>query len=404
MRHYKKAHLSNRMRQFIKEQGIVLKPASLAIYQSTLPHFYRHLKKSLGPQGAVTQRIPPHHLTLLTRDHLQNYLLDLTGKKLAPMTVAHRIFAVKRYLLWEAGHENLNPAILDVFQTKNLPKIPEYLPRPLSDKIDRQLQEIWRLSHDPYAPFFLLLRWTGLRVGELIDLPWDCVVTLSGKEHYLKVPLGKLNNERLVPLHEDALAVLQRIKANDPFQKWRQWGFKRKNKNNFRRLIHLQGRHHSIYSTLRDHFKRTIPDPADQNQPITFHRLRHTYATTLLAGGISITSIMKLLGHRKIKMTLRYAKVTPALLRQDYLKAIRNLTNHYRMENKHGLQPGEFTPANLAHILIAFVDKAGTLEPHQKKNLLLRLSRLENNLCQIAFTEKLKLPLQMDDSASGLAG
>lgn len=398
-KNYRKGRLSNRMRSFIREQSLVLKPSSLEIYQSTLPHFYRHLKGSLRTQGVGSQRVHPCRLAHLTADDLKKYLFCLTEKKIAPQTVVHRAYAVKRYLLWEAERErdsapNFNHEILKVFHTKNLPKIPEYLPRPLSDETDRKLQDIWRNSKNPYAPFFLLLRATGMRVGELIDLPWDCVATLSHNEHYLKIPLGKLNNERLVPLHDEALGLIQKIKANDPFQKWKQWGFKKKDKekNDTRRLIHLQGRHHSIYCTIRKHFKRTIGNLADQQKPVTFHRLRHTYATSLLAGGISITSIMKLLGHRKIKMTLRYARVTPSLLRNDYLKAMKNIENNYGTKQEKHEHPSLFTPAGLFHTLVSFVDKAITLKPHQKKNLRLRLARLEQMLAQIVSTEKLKLP------------
>lgn len=45
-----------------------------------------------------------------------------------------------------------------------------------------------------------LLARTGLRVSELCDLAVDAVVRI-GEGHWLKVPLGKLHNDRYIPLH-----------------------------------------------------------------------------------------------------------------------------------------------------------------------------------------------------------
>ena len=40
----------------------------------------------------------------------------------------------------------------------------------------------------------------------------------------------------------------------------------------------------------------------------TLHRLRHTHATELVKGGVSLATIRKRLGHKTLQTTLRYAK------------------------------------------------------------------------------------------------
>ncbi len=52
------------------------------------------------------------------------------------------------------------------------------------------------------------------------------------------------------------------------------------------------------------------------------HRLRHTYATELLRNGVSLIGVMKLLGHKTLRMTLRYVEVTNEDLGREYLSAI----------------------------------------------------------------------------------
>ena len=52
-----------------------------------------------------------------------------------------------------------------------------------------------------------------------------------------------------------------------------------------------------------------------------FHCLRHTFATRLVARGIDIVTVRDLMGHRDIKMTLRYAHPTP----ENKVRAVESL-------------------------------------------------------------------------------
>jgi len=55
------------------------------------------------------------------------------------------------------------------------------------------------------------MRWTGLRVGELIHLEFDCIRTDHRANRFIKVPLGKLYNERLVPIDEAAYQLITKL-------------------------------------------------------------------------------------------------------------------------------------------------------------------------------------------------
>ncbi|WP_422169655.1 tyrosine-type recombinase/integrase [Aliarcobacter butzleri] len=48
-----------------------------------------------------------------------------------------------------------------------------------------------------------------------------------------------------------------------------------------------------------------------QNDKIVFHSLRHTFASHLAINGTLIFTIQKLMNHKDIRMTLRYAKLSP---------------------------------------------------------------------------------------------
>jgi len=66
-------------------------------------------------------------------------------------------------------------------------------------------------------------------------------------------------------------------------------------------------------------------------KPISPHRLRHSWATELLNYGIGLPTLMKLMGHKCIQMTLPYLKVTQPDLRREFYRARQNSTQSYRL-------------------------------------------------------------------------
>ena len=74
---------------------------------------------------------------------------------------------------------------------------------------------------------------------------------------------------------------------------------------------------------------RKIENKFRLKEHLTPHRLRHTYATSMLRAGMSLPVLMKLLGHRTIGMTLRYAQITGRDVAQAYKKAMENLEGRY---------------------------------------------------------------------------
>ncbi|GJO01832.1 Tyrosine recombinase XerD [Mycobacterium marinum] len=96
----------------------------------------------------------------------------------------------------------------------DIPKLPRPLPRYLTPDLDRRLtQALQAWAERLPADALLLQRATGLRIGELVDLELDSVHEIPGQGAWLKVPLGKLNTERMVPLDEETVALIDRIVA-----------------------------------------------------------------------------------------------------------------------------------------------------------------------------------------------
>lgn len=365
--------LTDRMLRFLECQGVSCKESTLGSYKIALKHFCLFLNRT---------RLSGKNLKKLTASDLTDFLIHLSGQSLVPYTKVNYLINVRLYLAWEAEQEKINPDILKALDRSRLPKVPEYLPKPLNAENDRALQNQLKASNSPYAMLFLLLRQTGLRISELINLPFNPVVINDKKESFLKVPLGKMNNERMLPLSTETIELIQKIKSAYPI---------RLNRCDENRLIGLKGSVAAVRNHMAYHFRPFVEGLMDQNKPVTFHRLRHSYATSLLSAGVSIVSIMKLLGHRRIEMSLRYAKITPAHLRNEYLKAIAVIENQNGLQQTKPNPALDYHPSEIIDRLKAYTSQSASISAPQRKNILRKFTRLKNDLDQITFIDTFKM-------------
>lgn len=199
----------------------------------------------------------------------------------------------------------------------DIPRLPRALPRYLPPDADRKLTAALQDSPNRLrADALLLLRATGMRIGELLDLELDCVHEVPGSGAWLKVPLGKLDTERMVPLDEDALDIVDRIVENR--SPGRPLPHPRNGKLVEFLLTH-QGRRISA-DTLRVELTRAAGEAGLTGA--TPHQLRHTYATALVNAGVSLQALMALLGHVSAEMSLRYGRLFDATVREQYERAL----------------------------------------------------------------------------------
>jgi integrase len=224
--------------------------------------------------------------------------------------------------------------------SRDIPRLPRPLPRYLPPDADRRLAAALHASpHRLRADALLLLRATGMRIGELLDLELDCVHEVPGAGSWLKVPLGKLDTERMVPIDEETLDVIDRItEFRSP---GRPLPHPRTGKLADFLLTH-QGRRVSM-ATLRTELHRAAAEAGIS--PATPHQLRHTYATALVNSGVSLQALMALLGHVSAAMSLRYGRLFDATVREEYERALT-----LAKQRLGPVLPGQRTPLPLADV------------------------------------------------------
>jgi hypothetical protein len=212
------------------------------------------------------------------------------------------------------------------------------------------------------------MRRTGLRVGELMTLPHQCVRADHAGNVFLKVPLGKLATERLVPLDPKTAKLVSRLRREGPRK---------------RSLLLVS----SSGERTRYEFYRQALATACRGltfaEPMTTHRLRHTYATSLLGAGMSLPSVMRLLGHSDYRMTLRYAAVTDSTVTAEFAAAMAHTAERYPTLTTSSAIPASLDPVktlvDVARYLHKRVDDQG-LDRRKARAIAQRVRRLHADL------------------------
>ena len=275
-------------------------PDSVRIYRGTARNFLAYL-------GAKHPEI--RSLERLHRDpHILGWVASLRSRNppLAPAFYNNRLIHLRR-ILEELARTAQLPDMAALLRREDIPRAPQRIARPLTAQQDQLLQQELLRRNDLGANVFLLLRHTGMRIGEAADLSFECLYP-SGKDQWtIHVPLGKLKTERMVPVDSFVCALVQRLRffrSFDPLPADRR----------------LLARPHSKQTLIRTFraYLHEVSAAAGIPTRIVPHQLRHTYATEMLRAGVSLPALMKLLGHASPDMTMRYLDVALTDLQREF--------------------------------------------------------------------------------------
>jgi site-specific recombinase XerD len=262
-----------------------------------------------------------HCLRQITRIHIEDFkrwLQDttcLTGKAYHRHTRKSTLSSLRCFFqtLQEWDWPEV-PERLLVF-ARDLPIPDQPLPRFLDDPKAAALLHAARNSQDLFTRVCveILLR-TGLRKGEFIGLQMDSVVRI-GDSYWLRVPLGKLHNDRYVPLHPEVKQLLD------------EWVAQRGQNLRTNDLFISHGKRVSLGRV--DEAVKRAARAAGIAEAVSPHRLRHTLATQAINRGMTLEAIAALLGHRSMTMTLVYARIASQIVHDQYTSVCQNLDMLY---------------------------------------------------------------------------
>ncbi|UWQ09176.1 site-specific tyrosine recombinase XerD [Aliiroseovarius crassostreae] len=254
----------------------------------------------------------------VTREDIENFMVECDALGLAQSTRARRLSSIKGLFrfAYEEGWRSDNPA-LQIKGPKRVKSLPKTLDEQQVDALLAAARQFGRSTSDRCRNTCLmeLLYATGMRVSELVGLP---VSSARGDPRMLLVK-GKGGKERMVPLSppaRDALAdwlllrdeqeETQRIEKKIPPSPFL---FPSRGKSG-----HLT--RHRFFGLIKEISVAAGISP----DLVTPHRLRHAFATHLLAHGADLRTIQTLLGHTDVATTEIYTHVLEERLKSLVLE------------------------------------------------------------------------------------
>ena len=292
--------MSATMRRYLAQLAVSMRPASVALIDTTLRHLASYLAEHHPEVIAVTE---------IRRTHIEGFKTWMNSRPgyrasaaLAKSTIAMRISHLggffERIIEWDYDDA---PVRSPVFRG-DMPIRDRPLPRFLDDAEAAKLLSAARGLPGLFDRVCVeVLALTGLRKNEFLRLATDAV-TVVGNRDWLHIPVGKLHTDRYIPLHPHVKELLGRWLA----QRGDQPGAL---------MFTQQGR--PIPASRVDAAVRRAATAAGIGH-VTPHQLRHTLATQAINRGMSLEAIAALLGHTSMSMTMTYARISDRTVADEY--------------------------------------------------------------------------------------
>jgi site-specific recombinase XerD len=224
----------------------------------------------------------------ISESQVREYLASLAQRGLSPSSINQAISAMAFFF----RHVLARPWQLQITYQRAPQRVPVVLSR---EEVARLLAAVPTLRERAGME---IAYGAGLRLNEVLNLK---LTDVDGERMILRVDQGKGRKDRNVMLSPKLLETLRTYWRRARPRVW---------------LFPGQGGKRHLHPTILQRAFKQAKVEARITKPVSFHSLRHTFATHLLESGVNVRTIQALLGHRSLGSTQRYVHVAGDYLRQ----------------------------------------------------------------------------------------
>ncbi len=224
----------------------------------------------------------------ISESQVREYLASLAQRGLSPSSINQAISAMAFFF----RHVLARPWQLQITYQRAPQRVPVVLSR---EEVARLLAAVPTLRERAAME---IAYGAGLRLNEVLNLK---LTDVDGERMILRVDQGKGRKDRNVMLSPKLLETLRTYWRRGRPRVW---------------LFPGQGGKRHLHPTILQRAFKQAKVEARITKPVSFHSLRHTFATHLLESGVNVRTIQALLGHRSLGSTQRYVHVAGDYLRQ----------------------------------------------------------------------------------------
>lgn len=259
-------------------------------------------------------------------EQIDNQLFDeydyyLKSLKLSPKTITHQYTALSSFFncCRDEGWLEVNTYWFKGRRNRSTPKNDdvEYIP----EEIWQQLNEHLHYLPEPIQRMVIVIRATGLRIGELLNLPLDCL-RKRDDQWRIRFLTEKYKVDDELPICEELVVIIKEQ------QEYIRQNFKDSYNNLFAsntsgsnhylpvpKVMHLRGLSQRLNKLAQEH---NICTNEGQVWHFKSHQFRRTFATIMTNGGVRDLIIQKYLRHRSPDMQNYYKHLYKEVLGDEY--------------------------------------------------------------------------------------
>ena len=274
--------------------GVDIKENSLASYRQTRARLQQFIRAKHNASDLA--------FSLLTEDFIKQFEQYVIGEVGLKQSTCYNMIVLIKKVCKLAYREGAADSLLfdNVHVDKGDSRLPKALDRDALDKLKALCFDGWEIDLETARDVFLFACYTGAAYCDLMTLNPEHLIRDDEGVLWLKFNRQKTGVLCRVKLLPEVLRLMNRLSDE-------------------RRNTLLP---HIDYLTYQSHLK-VLRLRAGIALPITSHTARHTFATLItLEQGVPIETVSKMLGHSTVRMTERYAKVTPQKLFEEFDRLI----------------------------------------------------------------------------------
>ena len=175
---------------------------------------------------------------------------------------------------------------------------------------EEEIHKLIECSSPQLKPIIITAITTGMRLNEILSLQWK---DIDFENNLITLDETKGGSSRKIPINDTLKEVLLSLK------------------NKAMNEFVFQSSLGKPYKDLRTTFRTTLRKAGLED--VTFHTLRHTFASHLVMSNVNLKTVQELLGHRTIQMTMRYAHLSGKHKQQ----AVNILQRRLKINDSHKL-------------------------------------------------------------------
>lgn len=253
----------------------------------------------------MNENYPEINIHTVEVKHLEEFLWQINLKNSSARRIISGIKAYFKFLVLTDRLDN-NPC--ELLETSRIEKL---LPVVLShEEIQKMLSVIDKSTYHGFRDSVIIevLYACGLRISELLNLKKGDIYF---KHEYIKV-LGKGNKERLVPIGEKALQLLDLYIRNHRSKL-------KKIDQKCKDIVFLNRRGRKLTRQYVFLAIKTAAQQAEIKKNIHPHILRHSFASALVKGGANLIVVKEMMGHASVVSTEIYTHLDTIHLRETLM-------------------------------------------------------------------------------------